>query len=786
MDLERGIVKALFYDYDPQIVMDQIEKDKDGLWLLEKLPQTMKWHMKSFDETDLQEVKDEFVRKCGEDYAEFDNTLWPLLYVSELADRFLKIDNRQRMPKVIFDQMLRWKELTRYVGEDLLSLSWLAMKEIKTRKKRRNFTWEDQIPIQTEEWYKYVGCTMMTDLHSHLGTSADAFCIRWVYWMNNCWNRAKLINERKLSCIAAIIRHYVFRIVNEGHLMTDEEKQYIMDAIHNETMLTLLMEQIYSEVDSASNLSIKPNIDGIEHWDYAIQKDWNLGENALQSPYMLLTGERMLMYRFLMMLYQARREATEFGLFFYLYLLIKVDNRKQFIQTNGLIGLSNYQAYKKQGDEDVIDHIGEPKRRYAIQTSLGAARKNRIETRISWSFKKKDQSEEDEEEPILNVKIHQSLFGKKIYDKEKMLERVTLVVTFSKKNYQWEKRKEYLHRMKDEFDEIIDRWKRNKQLKGKDAAVVGIDFSSSDRLVRPEVYAPLIRYARGKGFRHFTYHAGEDFYDLMDGLRTIDEILNFLKWDGECRLGHALSLGVNPYTYYKERRRNVIARRQVLMDNLVWYLSKNHLNLKLEREILKEIRALYHEIGYQGEFDKDTYQKSMKLRGDLMLDGMEANDINDFVACAIMHDDAELEALRQNERVMSLFKEYCDDADIHQKGMVITHWKMPRGVEQGIMAIQKSLLDMIKDNGIAIETCPTSNYEIGPFKRYDELPLNMFLEKLPDNAISINTDDKGIITTSIENEYAIMSVAMHKNGCSKENIKRKMERVSKDAMKSRF
>ncbi len=800
MDLERGIVKALFYDYDPQIVMEQIEKDKDGLWLLEKLPQTMKWHMKSFDETDLKEVKVELVKNCEDKYIRFENSLWPLLYVSEFAGNLLIMDKRNRMPKVKFNQMLRWKELTRFVGEDLLTLSWLAKTEIDKEHERQTFTWEDQIPIQKNEWNEYVGRSSLIDLHAHLGTSADAFVIRWVYWMNNCWKNPNYKRERRLCCIAAIIRYYIFRIVNEGHQVTDVEKKDILDAIHCSTIFTLLMDQVYSQFDSASHLSMKPNIDGIEHWDYAIKNDWNLAESTLESPYMLLAGERKLMYDFLKKLYQSQIEATGFGQFFYLYLLIKVDYRKSFVHTNRLIGLSNYQAYKNMSDEDCIDHFGEPKRRYAIQTSLGASRKNRIEARISWNFKKKDDAEEgeeyedgkdSEEQPLLNVRVHQSLFGNKSYNKREMLERVTLVVTNSKRKYRWERRTEYLHQLKQEFDEIIKRKKRNLQLKGKDAALVGIDFSSSDRLVRPEVYAALIRYARKNGFYCFTYHAGEDFFDLMDGLRTIDEILTYLKWDSKCRLGHAFSLGVNPYIYYKERGRNAIAKKQVLLDNLAWYLSKKesmdlHLSSKSEREIMKEIRVLYDEIGYSRWFDLGKYQKSMKLRGDLLLDGMEANDMNDFAACAVNSDDAELETLRRDVDVKMLFEEYSKDEDIHKKGSEIVHWKMPKGVEQGIIAIRKALLDKIAGERVAIETCPTSNYQIGPFSKYDELPLKMFLEKLPRNAVSINTDDKGIIQTSIENEYAVMAAAMHKKGYSKSDIKSWMQRVSKDAQRSRF
>ena len=121
-----------------------------------------------------------------------------------------------------------------------------------------------------------------------------------------------------------------------------------------------------------------------------------------------------------------------------------------------------------------------------------------------------------------------------------------------------------------------------------------------------------------------------------------------------------------------------------------------------------------------------------------------------------------------------------------KKGCEVIHWKMPRGVEDGITAIQNQLITQIKQKGIAIETCPTSNYMIGPFDRYDELPVNKFLDSMPDNPISINTDDKGVMATSIEGEYTLMAASMAKRKVPEADIRAKLDRVVKDAKASRF
>ena len=58
------------------------------------------------------------------------------------------------------------------------------------------------------------------------------------------------------------------------------------------------------------------------------------------------------------------------------------------------------------------------------------------------------------------------------------------------------------------------------------------------------------RYER-KGRLYATYHVGEDFLDIADGLRAIDEAILFCGLERGSRLGHALALGIDSYEYYK-------------------------------------------------------------------------------------------------------------------------------------------------------------------------------------------------------------------------------------------
>lgn len=788
MDIERGIIKSLFYDYDLEKMKALVLcEEGNDFWkqLLEPLPNLMKWRMNHFDGKELKHAIDEMGRECQNLYGGYAEESWPFLYISQTAELMLTFERKR--PVVKFNELLRWRTLTLYVGEDLMTLPWLAIKEKNNTSDRTDYAWEDILPIDGRSRKSLIGNQSLTDLHAHLGHSSDAFGIRWIYWMNNCWMQQNKKNLGDLECIAAIIRYYLFRIAQGETMPSKSIVSDIIEAMDGGERFLSLKKTIYNKVDSATNNSMKPNIDGFAHWDYAIEDTWDLTESVETSPYMMLAGERYIIYVFFKRLFNKEREATNFAKLFYLYTLIKLNCRKNFILTNDLIGLSNYQEYEEAERNNGMDHLGEVKRRYAIQSSLGPRRTNYLETRIAPTCSYKIT---DDERVLADIRIEVPIFGKIKHDKKTILNKVRMVVTNSKRKYDRHKREDYFQMMKTNIDEIIERAARNKRLRKKDFCLVGVDFSSSDEFARPEVYAQIIRYARAKGFYRFTYHAGEDFYDLMDGLRTIEEILVFLKWDRHCRLGHAISLGKEPLIYYQERGRNVIATKQVLLDNLAWFLSKKlelgfELSADAEHYIKDKIEELYGDIGYVTAFRLDAFQKSMKLRGDHPAMGMKSKDMQLFVKCAL-DDDEQLQPLREDADVKAMFKEYYSDTDIYNKGCEIIHWKMPKGIEDGLCSIQNKLLTTINQRNISIETCPTSNFMIGPFDRYDKLPLLKFMDNLNDCNISINTDDKGIIATSIEGEYTLIAAAMKKKGDDNHTIAGKLKKIIIGAKKSRF
>lgn len=115
--------------------------------------------------------------------------------------------------------------------------------------------------------------------------------------------------------------------------------------------------------------------------------------------------------------------------------------------------------------------------------------------------------------------------------------------------------------------------------------VVGIDAANSGIFCRPEVFGQAYRFLRGHSFENskdgilpndlkFTFHVREDFLDIADGLRAIEEAIIFLGLKHGDRIGHGLVLGTDVAKYYEKRYFTICASKQVLLDNAAWLYHK--------------------------------------------------------------------------------------------------------------------------------------------------------------------------------------------------------------------
>ena len=204
----------------------------------------------------------------------------------------------------------------------------------------------------------------------------------------------------------------------------------------------------------------------------------------------------------------------------------------------------------------------------------------------------------------------------------------------------------------------------------------------------------MFRYARHCGINHFTYHAGEDFYDIVDGLRTICEAIDFFRYSMGDRIGHGLALGTDPSTFYSERHLLLMIPRQILLDNLVWlkYEAGNaHISLSSDTLLFieKYFNTLARELGYI-DISPNPYEYylSMKLRGDIMEE--DIIPLTDFTD-EVRYTNPDW-SLAEKESIIPLWHHYEKNPECRIKGKRPIAMTVPESYAADIAQLQETIL----------------------------------------------------------------------------------------------
>ena len=179
----------------------------------------------------------------------------------------------------------------------------------------------------------------------------------------------------------------------------------------------------------------------------------------------------------------------------------------------------------------------------------------------------------------------------------------------------------------------------------------------------------------------------------------------------------------------------------------------------------------YAYLGYEDitHFNIYTYWNSMLLRGidvDFIQEDEKAFPPSIWKQTAFQHS-LEIDNALLNKDCKALYLAYHTNGDIKTKGIEVEDVKWPSDCMRLVRSIQYQMIKLLAEKQIAIESNPTSNYKIGCFERYDEHPILQFypIEYTPSTSVvktSVNTDDRGIFSTSIAREFSLLCLALRK------------------------
>ena len=342
--------------------------------------------------------------------------------------------------------------------------------------------------------------------------------------------------------------------------------------------------------------------------------------------------------------------------------------------------------------------------------------------------------------------------------------------------------------------------------------IVGIDTANYELNVRPEIFGPSFRWQRKEiGEKNpfgITYHAGEDFTTIANGLRAMDEVIEFLDYRRGDRFGHGLALGLDIDKYFKKKRKSVISNVEEYIDDSVWmyYLIEEHQTENEVKQFLATNEISSHAIlsFLQGEFDREVVKYNFNdsismydfycaymLRGDdpeLYIEEVKNKSydklVQDFDYRLNYHNKKHRQAF-ENSRARNLYFQYHYSEKykkMHKESVLLEASEI---YIEAVKLVQFILRLKIFRKEISIESNPTSNRKISFISKYIDLPLielnSMFIKSdskfnLP---ISINTDDSAIFQTDLSLEYAYVVAALLREGYDIESVYQYIEYLVK-------
>lgn len=342
----------------------------------------------------------------------------------------------------------------------------------------------------------------------------------------------------------------------------------------------------------------------------------------------------------------------------------------------------------------------------------------------------------------------------------------------------------------------------------------GYDVAGNENQLPIEIFAPTLRVLRAAKYTasgifgkqlpqpFLTIHAGEDFSHIVSGLRAIDESIEFCKFIDGDRIGHGLALGINVKQWAERQRRAYLTVGEHL-DNLVWCHHQALLLIQVNHTFQSALFLLEHKIRHWCSYlydgihytPNDLYQSWMLRRncpnqfrqalGDGNLEWVEwVPDIQFLMEphsqiaknlWDLYLNSGYLDSRSKRNDIVSINCSIDDSAvpSFQNKKLSDTISKTELDLYQ---AIQDLLMERYSNKGIIIEACPTSNLYIGRFQKYHEHPIFRWNPPNPDwlkpgekfnrfglrkgsVSVCINTDDSGLMPTTIDNEHRVIKLA---------------------------
>ena len=336
----------------------------------------------------------------------------------------------------------------------------------------------------------------------------------------------------------------------------------------------------------------------------------------------------------------------------------------------------------------------------------------------------------------------------------------------------------------------------------------GLDLCTDEAGVPIWVMAPLMRWVREAGRHaqmHFpsrkdkaihqlrtTVHAGEDFVNLLTGLRRIDEAIGHLALEEGDRIGHGVALGLDPEAWIKRTGRVIQSREERLLD-LAWeWDCYTNQSASVESRRLAYVQSNIVRLGREmfGMFEdsltpEDLVHFVKELHCEQKLKALGFPDRSSYLAptATISEGDA--------NRSQKLLRKYLTNTEVWQNGRLletISFDDLAHELE-ALRSLQRALRRKVGELGLTVEVNPSSNLLTSDLGHLEEHPiwrLSQPLDDAPPLSVCIGSDDPLTFATNLPHEFQLLFDRMVQSGQSNEVAISWIDKRREAGMRGRF
>jgi hypothetical protein len=347
--------------------------------------------------------------------------------------------------------------------------------------------------------------------------------------------------------------------------------------------------------------------------------------------------------------------------------------------------------------------------------------------------------------------------------------------------------------------------------------VRGIDLCTDEAGVPVWVMAPLVQWVRDAGEeaakqvkRHdeakilfrTSVHAGEDYVNLLTGLRRLDEAITHLALRRGDRVGHALALGEDP-SGWSGRVGQIVQTSEERFFDLVWehgrYSSRAQLRVSKARRLyvkseIARLAAFIFGAAWASSYSPEDLLEFMKLLHDKR--ELHNHGFPDRPVLRARRPNLPKNEDNRKARARLLLAMYLGNETVWRRGRIPEIIDLLSATEEqaALGILQAAIRRKIKMRGLTIEVNPSSNILVGALGNFTGHPiwrLRPVTRKerqlnLPTLRVCVGSDDPLTFATRLRHEYQLLFDAMILTGHSKEAAVRWIEGVRKTGMKKKF